>query len=45
MPERERMYVAFANCIVNQSQFQMYSLQDSGKKEILKIFENLCGEK
>ena len=45
MPESERMYVAFANCIVNQRPFQMYGLQDSGKKEILKIFANLCGKK
>ena len=45
MPESERMYVAFANCIVNQRPFQLYGLQDSGKKEILKIFANLCGKK
>ena len=45
MPESDRMYVAFANCIVNQRPFQMYGLQDSGKKEILKIFGNLCGKK
>ena len=45
IPESERMYVAFANCIVNQRPFHMYGLQDSGKKEILKIFANLCGKK
>ena len=45
MPESERMYVCFANCIVNQRPFQMYGLQDSGKKEVLKIFANLCGKK
>ena len=44
MPESERMYVAFANCIVNQRPFQMYGLEDGGKKEILKIFANLCGK-
>ena len=44
MPESERMYIAFANCIINQRPFQMYGLQDSGKKEILKIFANLCGK-
>ena len=45
MPESERMYVAFANCIINQRPFTMYGLEDNGKKEILKIFGNLCGKK
>ena len=45
IPESERMYVAFANCIVNQRPFQMYGIQDGGKKEMLKIFANLCGKK
>ena len=45
IPESERMYIAFANCIINQRPFQMYGIQDSGKKEILKIFGNLCGKK
>ena len=45
MPESERMYIAFANCIINQRPFTMYGIQDSGKKEILKIFANLCGKK
>jgi len=45
MPESERMYVAFANCIINQRPFTMSGLEDNGKKEILKIFGNLCGKK
>ena len=45
MPESERMYVAFSNCIINQRPFTMYGLEDNGKKEILKIFGNLCGKK
>ena len=45
MPESERMYMAFANCIINQRPFTMYGLEDNGKKEILKIFGNLCGKK
>ena len=44
MPESERMYIAFANCIINQRPFTMYGLEDNGKKEILKIFGNLCGK-
>ena len=45
MPESERMYIAFANCVTYKRPFQMYGLAESGKKEIFKIFANLCGKR
>ena len=45
IPETERLYLSFANCINLRKPFMLYGLNDSGKKETMKTFASLCGKR
>ena len=45
LPETERAYVSLANSILLKRPFEIYSLNESGKNETLKIFAGLLGKR
>lgn len=45
IPESDKLYLSFANCINVRKPFLLYGVSDSGKKEIIRTFANLCGKR